>query len=210
MSLSETRKLLQQSRKVVEEADENTSVTSILNMILNLVSSIDKRLQSVEKCVGKFDEIKNIITSLTSRVVSTEKDIKESQRKITEVESGIQGVGNLFDNLKTVCEKNRNAVAKTEDQYEVLNVKCNKNKSDIKKLSEKVDIVNNSHYGLGSQCDCQENIHHLRSSILDLQCRSMKNNLIFTGLHEVRDENTEELLTSLAYMRFVTRIQKNY
>jgi hypothetical protein len=33
--------------------------------------------------------------------VSTEKDIKESQRKITEVESGIQGVGNLFDNLKT-------------------------------------------------------------------------------------------------------------
>jgi hypothetical protein len=46
MSLSESRKLLQQSRKVVEEADENTSVTSILNMILNLVSSIDKRLQS--------------------------------------------------------------------------------------------------------------------------------------------------------------------
>jgi hypothetical protein len=43
----------------------------------------------------------------------------------------------------------RNAVAKTEDQYEVLNVKCNKNKSDIKKLSEKVDIVNNSNYGLG-------------------------------------------------------------
>jgi uncharacterized coiled-coil DUF342 family protein len=84
-------------------------------MILNLVSSIDKRLQSVEKCVGKFDEIKNIITSLTSRVVSTEKDIKESQRKITEVESGIQGVGNLFDNLKTVCEKNRTAVTKTED-----------------------------------------------------------------------------------------------
>ena len=83
---------------VVEEADENTSVTSILNMI-NLVSSRDKRLQSVEKCVGKFDEIKNTITSLTSRVVSTEKDIKESQRKITEVESGIQGVGNLFDNL---------------------------------------------------------------------------------------------------------------
>jgi hypothetical protein len=41
MSLSESRKLLQQSRKVVEEADENTSVTSILNMILNLVSSID-------------------------------------------------------------------------------------------------------------------------------------------------------------------------
>jgi hypothetical protein len=53
----------------------------------------------------------------------------------------MNGVGSLFDNLKTVCEKNRNAVAKTEDQYEVLNVKCNKNKSDIKKLSEKVNSI---------------------------------------------------------------------
>jgi peptidoglycan hydrolase CwlO-like protein len=80
--------------------------------------------------------------------VTLNHNYKESQSKITEVESGIQGVGNLFDYLKTVCEKNRNAVAKTEDQYEVLNGKWNKNKSDIKKLSEKVDIVNNSNYGL--------------------------------------------------------------
>ena len=100
----------------------------------------------------------------------------------------------MFDDLKTVCEKNGTAVVNTEDQYEVLNVKCNKNKSDTKKLSEKVDIVNNSNYDLWSQCDCQEIIHNMRSSILDLQCRSMKTNLIFTGLHDVRDENTEELL----------------
>jgi hypothetical protein len=100
----------------------------------------------------------------------------------------------LFDDLKTVCEKNGTAVVNTEDQYEVLNVKCNKNKSDTKKLFEKVDIVYNSNYDFWSQCDCQENIHNMRSSILDLQCRSMKNNLIFIGLHDVRDENTEELL----------------
>ena len=73
MSLSDTRKLLQQSRKIVEEADKNTSINVILNMILKLVTSIDSRLQGVEKCFGKFDELKNIITSLTSRVVSVEK-----------------------------------------------------------------------------------------------------------------------------------------
>lgn len=39
----------------------------------------------------------------------------------------------------------------------------------------------------------------LQNSILDLQCRSMKNNLIFTGLYEVRDENTEELLRHFLY-----------
>ena len=46
MSLSETRKLLQQSRKVVEEADENTSVTSILNMILNPQVLVDRTQHS--------------------------------------------------------------------------------------------------------------------------------------------------------------------
>jgi hypothetical protein len=58
MSLGETRKLLQQSRKIVDEADDNTNISVLLNTILKLVSSIDVRLQGVEKSVGKFDEIK--------------------------------------------------------------------------------------------------------------------------------------------------------
>jgi len=42
-------------------------------------------------------------------------------------------------------------------------------------------------------------MENLQNSILDLQCRSMKNNLIFTGLYEVRDENTEDLLIHFLY-----------
>jgi septal ring factor EnvC (AmiA/AmiB activator) len=57
--------------------------------------------------------------------VSTEKDIKESQRKITEVESGIQGVGNLFDNLKTF-------VRKTETQLQRLRTSTIASHSGIK------------------------------------------------------------------------------
>jgi hypothetical protein len=39
-------------------------------------------------------------------------------------------------------------------------------------------------------CSCEEDIESLKSTVLDLQCRSMKNNLIFTGLHEVSNEYT--------------------
>jgi hypothetical protein len=67
MSLGETRKLLQQSRKIVDEAADSTNISVLLNTILKLVSSIDVRLQGVEKSVGKFDEIETIITSLSSR-----------------------------------------------------------------------------------------------------------------------------------------------
>ncbi|CAC5397631.1 unnamed protein product [Mytilus coruscus] len=39
----------------------------------------------------------------------------------------------------------------------------------------------------------------MKERVLDLQCRSMKNHLVFTGLHNVRDENTEELLRCFLY-----------
>ena len=35
----------------------------------------------------------------------------------------------------------------------------------------------------------------LRNAITDLQCRSMKNNLIFSGLAENNNENTEQVLS---------------
>jgi hypothetical protein len=75
----------------------NIDTNSNIVPILKLVSSIDVRLQGVEKRVGKFDEIKTIITSLGSRVVSVEKNIINCQAKITEVENSVQGVGNLFE-----------------------------------------------------------------------------------------------------------------
>jgi hypothetical protein len=51
MSVIETSKLLAESRKIVDPA---------------LVSSIDNRLHKVENCLGKFEEMKNIITSLNN------------------------------------------------------------------------------------------------------------------------------------------------
>lgn len=37
-------------------------------------------------------------------------------------------------------------------------------------------------------------IHDLKSKVLDLQCRSMKNNLVFTGLYQSQFENCENKL----------------
>ena len=70
---------------------------------------------------------------------------------------------------------------------------CEKNKSEIAKVSDQLEVLAN-HESSNNQCNCQGHMKILQNSIFDLQCRSMKNNLIFTGLYEVRDENTEELL----------------
>ena len=39
----------------------------------------------------------------------------------------------------------------------------------------------------------------MKSTVLDLQCRSLKINLTFTGLHEVNNECTEDLLRYFLY-----------
>jgi hypothetical protein len=49
--------------------------------------------------------------------------------KITEVENSVQGVGNLFDNLKSDCDKNKTEVTKVGKKFDSLKPYCEKNKS---------------------------------------------------------------------------------
>jgi hypothetical protein len=45
----------------------------------------------------------------------------------------------------------------------------------------------------------EEENSKLKEGLLDVQCRSMKNNLIFTGLSEQEGENCEGLLRDFLY-----------
>jgi uncharacterized protein YoxC len=71
-------------------------VSVMLTSILSLVSTIEKGLKKV---LSQFDGLKNVLRSLTSRLVTVEKDVNTCSAKVTELESNIQGVSNLFDNL---------------------------------------------------------------------------------------------------------------
>jgi hypothetical protein len=50
-----------------------------------------------------------------------------------------------------------------------------------------------------SQHSDQDEVRNLQNTVLHLQCRSMKNNLIFTNLLEQRTENVEEKLRAFIY-----------
>ena len=171
MSLTETSKRIEQSRKIIQDSDSN-DVSVMLTSILSLVSTIDNRLQRVEKGLAQFDGLKNVLTSITSRLVIVGKDVKTCSAKVTELEGNIQGVSNLFDNLKVECKKSKDQVTKVSKI-------CGKNQNDIKKVSTKLESVQAN---IRTNCSCEEDIGSLKNIVLDLQCRSMKNNVIFTGL----------------------------
>ncbi|CAC5425339.1 unnamed protein product [Mytilus coruscus] len=183
MALSETRKLMEDSRSIIEGNGDDLSVPLLLNTFISLVSSIDKRLQVVEKGIENFGEFKNIITSLTSRVITNEQALKTCQTKVTELETNVQGIGNLFDDVKARCDRNKIVTEENSKELEQAKACINKLFKNLSELSDQ-----------RQECNCQTELENMKEKVLDLQCRSMKNNLVFTGLYNVRDENTEELL----------------
>jgi septal ring factor EnvC (AmiA/AmiB activator) len=88
--------------------------------------------------------------------------------------------------LKSDCNKNKSEITKVGKKFDSLKPYCEKNKSEIAKVSDQLEALVNQESS-NNQCNCQGHMKILQNSILDLQCRSMKNNLIFTGLYEVRD-----------------------
>jgi hypothetical protein len=68
MSLGETSKLLLESQKIFDSSEDlNTNTPVILNMLLQLVSSIDGRLKSIETTVDSIKDRKLLLMSAKMR-----------------------------------------------------------------------------------------------------------------------------------------------
>lgn len=178
MSLKETAKLLAESRRIVDQSKEDDSF-ELLNMILKTVTTMDTRMQKIEKTVNKIDELKTIITSVVARMGDLEKTVQDVKRKNTEIESSIEGISNVFDEVNKCSKECKNKIDNISQKFIRLETET---KSEICKIKAE-----------------NEHVQKLKSTILDLQCRSMKNNLIFTGLGYTRNEDCEVKLRSFIY-----------
>lgn len=182
MSLSDTSKLIAESRRIVDAAHDDTlSVNTVLNMILEIVTNIDSRMKRMETNIEKrLDDLKQNFLAISARVRTLETKASDFSRKLTECENSCQGVSNLFDKVNGQVQANTRNIINQDIR--------------IRKLEEKpifqpvVQPVTES-----------EEMQSLKDAITDLKCRSMKNNLIFTGLHRVLNEDTEELLRCFLY-----------
>ena len=89
MSLNETSNLIAQSRKIIESGqDDTTNSNTLLNIILQIVTSIDTRVQRMETNIEKrIDDLNQSMLSVSSRVRTLENRSNELKAKITECES---------------------------------------------------------------------------------------------------------------------------
>ena len=88
MSLNETSNLIAQSRKIIESGqDDTTNSNTLLNIILQIVTSIDSRVQRMETNIEKrIDDLNQSMLSVSSRVRTLDNRSHELKAKLTECE----------------------------------------------------------------------------------------------------------------------------
>ena len=100
MSLEETAKLLSESRIIVDQGKESNAVAYLLNLILNVVTNVDNRVQKIENKLSKLDEVQAEINAISLRLGSLERALIETQIKYVEIENSVKGLSSIFDGVK--------------------------------------------------------------------------------------------------------------
>lgn len=186
-----TAQILNETRNVLY--GENVELSSVLNNVLTLLNRMDTRLCTIEKNTGQntttLKQMNDTLTSLTSRVITVESDVSQIKTRVSDMESSLQGTGNLFDEVK--------------QKTDVLSIKVDEIKAKQVDLDDARKTTNRTIKSI------QDEKAGIQEKLLDMQCRSMKNNLIFTGLHEQWDENCEEKLRNFinTEMNITSRIE---
>ncbi|CAG2250846.1 unnamed protein product [Mytilus edulis] len=100
----------------------------------------------------------------------------------SETNRNMQGLSDFIDDFRAKHESNvkevsgiRTAMSKAVNDFEDMS----------HELKQEIKVSIN---------EVKEENYELKDTIIDLQCRSMKNNLIFTGLREPENENTENMI----------------
>lgn len=168
-----TSQLLSDSRNVLYGGENE--IASVLNNVLVLLNRMDSRLCTIESNTRKNTEtlkqMNDTLTSLTARVITAEHEITDVKTRVGELEATSIGTGNLFDDIKSQTD---NIVREVKD----LKAEGIDTADENKRTKDKIDTL------------AVEN-ESLKSRLVDMQCRQMKNNLIFTGLHEQTEEDCE-------------------
>lgn len=135
---------------------------------LDYSSKIDQIAAKLDLVCGKLtklDDIESRMTSFESSIGTVLQEVNKLKSQTSEMDKGLEVMNSLFEeNKKEFC-----------DMKKVVNNLVKENSS----LKDDVSFV-------------ASDLHDLRERHIELQSRTMRDNLIFTGIHEDDSEDTED------------------
>ena len=109
--------------------------------------------------------------------------------RCADFEKNLQGLSDIFDGCKTQLQNTEQELANMKTKL----TKCGEDYANAKAQMIQTETNLKRIFEQKSKEVIKEN-EELKDSVLDLKCRSMKYNLVFTGIKEHRNEDTEQVL----------------
>jgi hypothetical protein len=146
----------------------------IVAQMLTFMNRVDGRLKQIKTEVNKIDEAKSSRVDITRTISSLEIRVKELKEKNKDIENSTHVMSDLFEDVKNNCSSNKTEIDTLKRRFEEVAERTLIRREELREHRQE-------------QKD-------MKTDIMDLKCRSMKNNLIFTGLFESSREYTEGIL----------------
>ncbi|VDI56200.1 Hypothetical predicted protein [Mytilus galloprovincialis] len=143
-----------------------------------LVDEIFRRMDKFQEKLDKLEQIDSIVTSINAKVIRLEQGTKSLDDRMEQVERCSQHISDNYDKHK--CDL-------TELKTEVNNI------SKSLKTNSK-EVKNVGHEFRSSLSDMKKENDKLKESFLDVQMKSMSNNLIFYNIPETEVENCPDII----------------
>ena len=147
----------------------------LLNRIESRLDNIDSKLKILDSLESKICNINDKVKKIDGRVSSLENKIMECNKTISELQESRNFDSKVCDEIKKVQNNVKDQLSAILKENEIITTNMKKMDNDKGRLNE---------------------------TILDLQSRSMRDNLLFYGFTECRDrderstENCEEKVRS--------------
>ena len=151
------------------ETNSMESSGDLASMIIQMNNNFSRRLSTIENSLSKLGTIENDVTMVRADVSKIKSDNIEFNRRLIEVEVSCQSNSDSFDNLIKSTDNNQQKISKLQQENNYLNSQLQEAKHSFSNLKE---------------------------DFLELQSRSMQENLLFFGINEAELTNSHPEDTS--------------
>lgn len=172
--LTDSLHVLNMSPKTNDSQVPHVTNEQIFEMLNKINTNQEIFMASMKDVINKVSKLEVVVSEHTVDISNIKKSMSENQ-------ADILGTSNLFDGLN-------DELTATNDNVTSLANKLNKIEHQVISLDKNARNATNS---------------KLRDELLDLQCRSMRQNLLFRGLPESDGENCEDVVKD-----FITSVMK--
>ena len=134
----------------------------LASMIMNMNNDFSKRLTMIENSLSKLGNIENEVSLVRADVSRLKTDNVDINRRILETEISCQTISGCYDDVKKRTDTN----------------------------NEKISVLEQDNRYLSNQlAEANSNYNNLKEGYLELQSRTMQENLLFFGIPETEKQN---------------------